>query len=73
MRILVAEDDTALASFVKKGLESKHYAVDVSANGEQARAVTAVPIRQYDICEQQLNLSSLFTKQLSCLACVCSR
>ena len=27
------------ASFVKKGLESEHYAVDVSADGEQARAL----------------------------------
>src|SRR5437660_12349679 len=39
MRILVAEDDAALASFVKKGLEAEHYAVDVSADGEQARAM----------------------------------
>ena len=39
MRILVAEDDTALASFIKKGLESEHYAVDVSCDGEQARAM----------------------------------
>jgi DNA-binding response OmpR family regulator len=39
MRILVAEDDTALSSFVKKGLEAEHYAVDVSADGEQARAM----------------------------------
>jgi DNA-binding response OmpR family regulator len=39
MRILVAEDDTALASFVKKDLEAEHYAVDVSADGEQARAM----------------------------------
>src|SRR6202035_2072358 len=39
MRILVAEDDTALASFLRKGLESEHYAVDVSADGEQARAM----------------------------------
>jgi hypothetical protein len=30
MRILVAEDDALLASFIKKGLESEHYAVDVS-------------------------------------------
>jgi DNA-binding response OmpR family regulator len=36
MRILVAEDDAALASFVKKGLESERYAVDVSSDGEQA-------------------------------------
>lgn len=39
MRILIAEDDTALASFVRKGLEAEHYAVDVSAHGEQARAM----------------------------------
>jgi DNA-binding response OmpR family regulator len=39
MRILVAEDDTALVSFVKKGLEAEHYAVDVSGDGEQARAM----------------------------------
>ncbi len=39
MRILVAEDDTALASFVRKGLESEHYAVDISGDGEQARAM----------------------------------
>ncbi len=41
MRILVAEDDAALASFVKKGLEAEHYAVDVSGDGEQARALAA--------------------------------
>src|SRR5216683_8216724 len=39
MRILVAEDDAALASFIKKGLEAEHYAVDVSSDGEQARAM----------------------------------
>jgi hypothetical protein len=32
MRILVAENDTAPASFVKKGLESEHYMVDVSSS-----------------------------------------
>ena len=41
MRILIAEDDAALASFVCKGLESEHYAVDISAEGEQARAMAA--------------------------------
>jgi DNA-binding response OmpR family regulator len=30
MRILVAEDDAALAGFIRKGLEAEHYAVDVS-------------------------------------------
>lgn len=41
MRILIAEDDPALASFVKKGLEAEYYAVDISPNGEQARAMAA--------------------------------
>ena len=36
MRILLAEDDDALATFVRKGLEAEHYAVDVSRDGEQA-------------------------------------
>src|SRR2546425_197864 len=43
MRILVAEDDPALGSFVRKGLEAEHYAVDVSADGEQARAMAGGP------------------------------
>jgi DNA-binding response OmpR family regulator len=39
MRILIAEDDSSLASFVKKGLDAEHYAVGVSSDGEQARAM----------------------------------
>jgi DNA-binding response OmpR family regulator len=39
MRILVAEDDTALASFIKRSLEAENYAVAVSAAGTQARAM----------------------------------
>lgn len=37
MRILVVEDDIPLASFLRKGLEAEHYAVDVAADGEEAR------------------------------------
>jgi DNA-binding response OmpR family regulator len=37
MRILIVEDDKAVASFVKKGLESEQYAVDVTGDGEDAR------------------------------------
>ena len=33
MRILLAEGDTALSSFVRKGLEAEHYAVDACADG----------------------------------------
>jgi len=41
MRILIAEDDAALASFVRKGLEAEHHVVEVSADGEQSRAMAA--------------------------------
>lgn len=36
MRILVAEDDQPVASFLKKGLEAEHYAVDVVPDGQEA-------------------------------------
>jgi len=54
MRILIAEDDPAIASFVKKGLEAEHYAVDVSPNGEQARAMAAE--LDYDLLLLDLSL-----------------
>jgi DNA-binding response OmpR family regulator len=37
MRILVVEDDEPVASFVRQGLESDQYAVDVACNGEEAQ------------------------------------
>jgi DNA-binding response OmpR family regulator len=39
MRVLIAEDDAALASFVRKGLEAEHCAVDDATDGEQAKAM----------------------------------
>jgi two-component system copper resistance phosphate regulon response regulator CusR len=54
MRVLIAEDDAALASFVRKGLEAKHYAVDVTADGEQARAMAGE--LDYDLLMLDLNL-----------------
>jgi two-component system copper resistance phosphate regulon response regulator CusR len=57
MRILVAEDDTALAHFVRKGLEFEHYTVDVSADGEQARAMAAE--LDFDLVLLDLNLPRL--------------
>jgi DNA-binding response OmpR family regulator len=39
MRILVVEDDKAVASFLKKGLESEQYAVDVTWDGEDAQSL----------------------------------
>lgn len=57
MRILIAEDDIALASFVRKGLESEHYAVDVSSDGEQARALASE--FDFDLVVLDLNLPRL--------------
>jgi DNA-binding response OmpR family regulator len=41
MRILIAEDDAPLASFVRRGLEAEHYAVDTTGDGEEARALAS--------------------------------
>jgi two-component system copper resistance phosphate regulon response regulator CusR len=57
MRILMAEDDSALGSFVKKGLEAEHYAVDLSEDGEQARAMASE--LDYDLVVLDLNLPRL--------------
>jgi len=57
MRILLAEDDSALASFVRKGLEAEHYAVDVSVDGEQARALASE--LEFDLIVLDLTLPHL--------------
>jgi len=54
MRILIAEDDVALAKFVRQGLEAEHYAVEVFADGEQAK--TAATDGEYDVVILDLNL-----------------
>jgi two-component system response regulator QseB len=57
MRILITEDDEALAKFVRQGLESEQYSVDVFKDGEQARA--AAPESEYDLVILDLNLPKL--------------
>jgi two-component system copper resistance phosphate regulon response regulator CusR len=57
MRMLIAEDDASLGSFVRKGLEAEHYAVDVSCDGEQARAMAEE--FDYDMLVLDLNLPRL--------------
>ncbi len=57
MRILIAEDDEALAKFVRQGLEGEHYSVDVFPDGEQAR--TAATESEYDVVILDLNLPKL--------------
>ncbi len=36
MRILLVEDDSRVASFIRRGLREEHYTVDVAPDGEQA-------------------------------------
>ena len=57
MRILVVEDDGPLASFVRKGLEAEHYAVDVAPDGELARLMALDS--EYDLLILDLNLPKL--------------
>ena len=57
MRILVVEDDAALASYVRKGLEAEHYVVDVALDGEQG-ALMASDF-DYDLLVLDLNLPKL--------------
>ena len=57
MRILIAEDDEALAKFVRQGLESEHYNVEVCRDGEQA--LSAATGTDYDLVILDLNLPRL--------------
>jgi two-component system, OmpR family, copper resistance phosphate regulon response regulator CusR len=57
MRILIAEDDAALAGFVRQGLQGEHYTVDVVEDGEQARAMGSE--FEYDLVILDLNLPKL--------------
>jgi DNA-binding response OmpR family regulator len=57
MRILIAEDDEALARFIRQGLEGEHYSVDVFPDGEQAK--TAATESEYDVVILDLNLPKL--------------
>ncbi len=47
MRILVVEDEKKVASFIKKGLEEEHYAVDIAYDGEEGLALAQ--INEYDL------------------------
>ncbi len=47
MRILVVEDDPAVASFVRRGLREEHYAVDVAHDGE--RGLFLAQTEPYDL------------------------
>jgi heavy metal response regulator len=47
MRLLVIEDEKKVASFIKKGLEEEHYAVDIAEDGETGLYMAEV--NEYDL------------------------
>jgi DNA-binding response OmpR family regulator len=57
MRILMAEDDEALAKFIRQGLEGEHFTADVFNDGEQA--LSAALACDYEIVILDLNLPKL--------------
>ena len=57
MRILVVEDETDLAAYVKRGLEREGFAVDVAADGEQG--LWLATNQQYDAMVLDIMLPKL--------------
>ena len=49
MRILLAEDESTIAGFIKEGLEEEGFAVDVASNGRQGLKMAMDFIDEYDI------------------------
>lgn len=49
MRILIAEDETAISGFLKEGLEEEGFAVDIAGNGRRAIEMAIENIDEYDI------------------------
>jgi two-component system copper resistance phosphate regulon response regulator CusR len=54
MRVLIAEDDKPVASFLQKGLEAEQYAVDIAQDGEEAQSM--VSQFEYDVAVLDLTL-----------------
>lgn len=49
MRILLVEDEIAIAGFIKDGLEEEGFAVDVSNNGREGLEMALDNLEEYDI------------------------
>jgi len=57
MRVLVVEDEEKVASFIRKGLEEEHHAVDVALDGEEGLAMAQ--FNPYDVVVLDLMLPKL--------------
>ena len=55
MRLLVAEQDPALATFLHSSFDAEHYTVDLTRNGEEAQQM--VEERSYDLAILDMNLA----------------
>ncbi len=55
MRLLVAENDPALATFLHSSFDAEHYTVDLTRNGEEAKQM--VEERSYDLAILDMNLA----------------
>jgi len=49
MRILLVEDETAIANFLKDGLEEESFAVDIANNGKVGLEMALENLTEYDI------------------------
>lgn len=49
MRVFLAEDESAIAGFLKEGLEEEGFAVDVATNGREALEMALDNLGEYDI------------------------
>jgi DNA-binding response OmpR family regulator len=49
MRIFLAEDEAAIARFLKEGLEEEGFAVDLATNGRDALEMAMINLNEYDI------------------------
>jgi DNA-binding response OmpR family regulator len=49
MRIFLAEDEAAIAGFLKEGLEEEGFAVDLATNGRDALEMALMNLNEYDI------------------------
>ena len=49
MRILIVEDETSIANFLRDGLEEEGFAVDVADNGKKGLQLALDNIEEYDV------------------------
>ncbi len=55
MRILIAESDAALGTFLQRGFDAENYVVDLTADGEEAQSMAQE--REYDAAILDVNLA----------------